>query len=276
MPELGLRDREVAGRGSEHACVWLHAMMSRALNASQAGNERQTSGRGWRVEGIHCLRRTSESSSRGQREEREREKERESSVDDQQQDADVFNHQHRRREARVVQPVYWCAMHTCAYVIHVPHPHCHTFGVQATAMHDTLLVWCGMASSGIELDDTKGDGDASADDAATSIRVQGALGRDWSVAMHVPPSTTIGTTMYHTHSDLSRRMSERIGTYRGTCSHAWICGRMDGWTDELISHTCSYEDRHPSAVSLAGLARRACTQWSSLDGARGCASSSGT
>ena len=228
-------------------------MMSRALNASQAGNERQTSGRGWRVEGIHCLRRTNESSSRGQREERE------SSVDDPQQDADVFNHQHRRREARVVQPVYWCAMHTCAYVIHVPHPHCHTFGVQVTAMHDTLLVWCGMASSAIELDDTTGDGDASADDATTTIRVQGALGRDWSVAMHVPPSTTIGTTMYHTHSDVSRRMSERIGTYRGTCLHAWICGRMDGWTDELISHTCSYEDRHPSAVSLAGLARRACT-----------------
>lgn len=72
MPELGLRDREVAGRGSEHACVWLLAMMSRALNASQAGNERQTSGRGWRVEGIHCLRRVSESSSRGQREERGR------------------------------------------------------------------------------------------------------------------------------------------------------------------------------------------------------------
>ena len=164
----------------------------------------------------------------GRKRERERERERESSVDDPQQDADVFNHQHRRREARVVQPVYWCAMHTCAYVIHVPHPHCHTFGVQVTAMHDTLLVWCGMASSAIELDDKTGDGDASADDAATTIRVQGALGRDWSVAMHVPPSTTIGTTMYHTHSDLSRRMSERIGTYRGTCSHAWICGRMDG------------------------------------------------
>ena len=72
MLELGLRDREAAGRGSEHACMWLLVMMSRALNASQAGNERQTSGRGWRVEGIHCLRRTNESSSRGQREERER------------------------------------------------------------------------------------------------------------------------------------------------------------------------------------------------------------
>ena len=80
MPELGLRDREVAGRGSEHACVWLLAMMSRALNASQAGNERQTSGRGWRVEGIHCLRRVSESSSRGQSEERERERERAAST----------------------------------------------------------------------------------------------------------------------------------------------------------------------------------------------------
>lgn len=92
-------------------------------------------------------------------------------------------------------------MRSRAFVVRVPHAQCRTMGVQVVVMQDTLLVWCGAVPSDI-------------DDEARDGAYAGALSRDWSVAMHVPPSTTMATPLYHArnHDDLSRRMSERLGT----------------------------------------------------------------
>lgn len=77
-------------------------------------------------------------------------------------------------------------------------------GVQVVVMQDTLLVWCGAVPSDIE-------------DEARDGAYAGALSRDWSVAMHVPSSTTMTTSLYRAayHDDVSRRMSERLATKLG-------------------------------------------------------------
>ncbi|AXA48326.1 uncharacterized protein MRET_0570 [Malassezia restricta] len=95
-------------------------------------------------------------------------------------------------------------MHSRAFVVRVPHAACPVMGLQVVVMQDTLLVWCGAVPSDIE-------------DEARDGAYAGALSRDWSVAMHVPSSTTMTTSLYRAayHDDVSRRMSERLATKLG-------------------------------------------------------------
>lgn len=131
------------------------------------------------------------------------------------------------------------SMHSRAFVVRVPHAACPAMGVQVVVMQDTLLVWCGAVPSDI-------------DDEARDGAYAGALSRDWSVAMHVPRSTTMATPLYRAphHDDVSRRMSERLGTLGG------------------VAHP-SDEARSAPVVPIAGSAGCAGAERPSLAGARG-------
>lgn len=137
------------------------------------------------------------------------------------------------------------SMHSRAFVVRVPHAACPEMGVQVVVMQDTLLVWCGAVPSDIE-------------DEACNGAYAGALSRDWSVAMHVPSSTTMTTSLYRAayHDDVSRRMSERLGTLGGEAH-------------------MSYEARSAAIVPLAGSAGCARAARRSCAGARGRACSAG-
>lgn len=96
---------------------------------------------------------------------------------------------------RLLPPRSTLVMHSSAFVVRVPHPQCHTFGVQVVAMRDTLLVWCGAVPPDVE---------------ESGQPCAGALSRDWSVAMNGPYGSQ-ATGLYHTAHDMSRTMSQRLG-----------------------------------------------------------------
>lgn len=108
-------------------------------------------------------------------------------------------------------------MHTSAFVVRVPHAQYSTFGVQAVAMRDSMMLWCGAVPNDTGKADAGAVAEAdSATQSPTPAAPAGCLGRDWSVAMtsRAPDERikSTGTYLYHADGEAGCPMAQRLGT----------------------------------------------------------------